>query len=193
MVIASELRAGMVIRIEGQIYKVVEVESKAGAAKMSGVVKTQLINLRSGRIWEPHFRPQERLEELQLHRRMMEFLYADGDTCTFMRPDTFEQIEVSSAIVGGAKNFLQPGMELPVEFFEGEAIRAVFPEVAEARVATTAPPSHSQRDSAWKEAVLENGLAIRVPLFIAPGETVRVDVKSGRCVERAHTGQKRSA
>ena len=193
MVIASELRAGMVIRIEGQIYKVVEVESKAGAAKMSGRVKTQLINVRSGRMWEPHFRPQERLEELQLDRHMMEFLYADGDTCTFMRPDTFEQIEVSSAIVGGAKDFLQPGMELPVEFFEGEAIRAVFPEVAEARVATTAPPSHSQRDSAWKEAVLENGLAIRVPLFIAPGETVRVDVKSGRYVERAHAGQKRSA
>jgi elongation factor P len=160
---------------------------------MSGRVKTQLINVRSGRMWEPHFRPQERLEELQLDRHMMEFLYADGDTCTFMRPDTFEQIEVSSAIVGGAKDFLQPGMELPVEFFEGEAIRAVFPEVAEARVATTAPPSHSQRDSAWKEAVLENGLAIRVPLFIAPGETVRVDVKSGRYVERAHAGQKRSA
>jgi elongation factor P len=193
MVIASELRLGMVIRIEGQIYKVVEVESKAGSAKMGGVVKAQLINIRSGRMWEPHFRPQERLEELQLDRRMMEFLYADSDSCTFMRPDAFEQIEVPSTILGGAKDFLRPGMRLPVEFFEGEAISAVFPEVAEARVATTAPPSHSQRDSAWKEAVLENGLAIRVPLFIAPGETVRVDVKSGRYVERARAEQKHSA
>ena len=137
MVIASELRAGMVIRIEGQVHKVVEVESKAGAAKMGGVVKTKLINVRSGRMWEPHFRPQERLEELQLDRRMMEFLYADGDTCTFMRPETFDQIEIPNAILGTAKGFLQPGMELPVEFFEGEAISAVFPEVAEARVART--------------------------------------------------------
>jgi len=99
MVIASELRAGMVIRIEGQVHKVVEVESKAGAGKMGGVVKTKLINVRSGRMWEPHFRPQERLEELQLDRRMMEFLYADGDTSTFMRPDTFEQIEIPNAIL----------------------------------------------------------------------------------------------
>jgi elongation factor P len=193
MVIASELRAGMVIRIEGQVHKVLEVESKAGAAKMSGVVKTKLINVRSGRMWEPHFRPQEKLEELQLDRRMMEFLYADDDTCTFMRPDTFEQIEVPSAILGTAKGFLQPGMELAVEFFEGEAISAVFPEVAEARVARTASPSHSQRDSAWKEAVLENGLAVRVPLFIAPGDTVRVDVKTGRYVERGRAERKRSA
>jgi elongation factor P len=193
MVIASELRAGMVLRIEGQVHKVIEVESKAGAAKMGGVVKAKLINVRSGRMWEPHFRPQERLEELQLDRHMMEFLYSDGDTCTFMHPDTFEQIQVPGAILGAAKGFLQPGMELPVEFFEGEPISAVFPEVAEARVARTAPPSHSQRDSAWKEATLENGLTIRVPLFIGPGETVRVDVKTGRYVERAHAEHKRSA
>jgi len=84
-------------------------------------------------------------------------------------------------------------MELPVEFFVGEPISVVFADVAEARVATTAPPSHSQQDSAWKKATLENGLAIRVPLFIAPGEIVRVDVRTGRYVERARTERKRSA
>jgi len=192
MVIASELREGMIIRVEGQIYKVLEVESKAGAAKMGGVVKTKLINVKTGRLWEPHFRPQEKLDDLELERRTMEFLYASGDTCTFMRPDTFEQIEVPAAVLGLAEKFLQPGMELPVEFFEGEAISIVFPDVTEARVATTAPPSHSQQDSAWKEATLENGLAIRVPLFIAPGEILRVDVRTGRYVERARTERKRA-
>jgi elongation factor P len=193
MVIATELREGMVIRVEGQIYKVLEVESKAGAAKMGGVVKTKLINVRSGRMWEPHFRPQERLEDLELDRRMMEFLYAEGDTCTFMRPDTFEQVEVPGAILGLAAKFLQPGMELPVEFFEDEPISVVFPDVAEACVATTAPPSHSQQDSAWKDATLDNDLRIRVPLFIAPGEIVRVNVKDGRYVERARVERKRIA
>jgi elongation factor P len=124
---------------------------------------------------------------------MMEFLFAEADTSTFMHPDTFEQIEVPGAILGLAGTFLQPGMEVPLEFFEGEPIRVVFPDVAEARVATTAPPSHSQQDSAWKEAMLENGLAIRIPLFIAPGEIVRVDVKSGRYVERARAEHKRTA
>jgi elongation factor P len=193
MVIASDLRAGMVIRIEGEIYKVLEVESKAGAAKMGGVVKTKLINARSGRMWEPHFRPQERLEDLELERRMMEFLFAQGGTCTFMRPDTYEQVDVPGAILGPGEKFLQPGMEMPVEFFEGEPISVVFPAVAEVGVAHTAPAAHSPQDSAWKEATLENGLAIRVPLFIAPGEIVRVDVRTGRYVERAHTERKRSA
>ena len=193
MVVASDLHEGMAIRIENQIYKVLDVESKAGAAKMGGVVKTKLINARSGRMWEPHFRPQERLEDLNLERRKMEFLYAEGDTCTFMRPDTFEQVEIPGAILGAAKEFLQPGLEMPVEFFETEPISVVFPDIMEVRVATTAPRSHSQQDAAWKEATLENGFAIRVPLFIAPGEIVRVDVKTGRYVERARTEHKRSA
>ena len=193
MVAAAELHEGVVLRIEGHIYKVVEAEYKAGAAKMSGVVKTKLINLRTGHMWEPHFRPLERLESLELERRKMEFLYAEGDRCTFMRPDTFEQVEIPRAILGFAAEFLEPGMEVPVDFFEGEALSVVFPEVAEARVATTAPAMHSSQDNAWKEAKLENGLAIHVPLFIAPGEIVRVDVKTGRYVERVRVERKRSA
>jgi elongation factor P len=193
MVAAAELREGTVLRIEGHIYKVIEAEYKAGAAKMSGVVKTKLVNLRTGHMWEPHFRPLERLEELQLERRKMEFLYAEGETCTFMRPDTFEQVELPRAILGFAAAFLEPGMEVPVDFFEGEAISAVLPEVVEARVATTAPAIHAPQDNAWKEGKLENGLVIHVPLFIAPGEIVRVDVKTGRYVERARAERKRSA
>lgn len=193
MINASELRSGMALRIDGQIYRVLEVESKAGAAKMSGVVKAKLINARTARGWEPHFRPQERLEDLQLERRTMQFLYGDDDNSTFMSPDSFEQVAVSSAILGAARSFLQSGMEMPVEFFENQPISVVLPDVAEARVVRTAAPSHSQQDSAWKEATLDNGLAIRVPLFIATGETIRVDVKAARYVERARAERKRTA
>jgi len=193
MVIASELHEGMVVRIESQIYKVLELESKAGAAKMGGVVKTKMINVRSGRGWEPHFRPQERLEDLPIERRQMEFLYADGDGCTFMRPDTFDQVTVPTAVIGTAAKFLRSGEQVPVEFFGDEAIAVVLPSIMEARIANTAPPSRSQQDSAWKEATLENGLATRVPLFIAAGEMVRIEVSTGRYVERAHADRKRTA
>lgn len=193
MIIASELHAGVVIRIEQQIYKVLGVESKAGAAKMGGVVRTKLINVRSGRMWEPHLRPQEKLEVLELERHTMEFLFADGDGCTFMRPDTFEQIEVPAAIVGDGSCFLQSGMQVPIEFFEGAPISVVLPEVAEARVVNTASASHSPRDGAWKGAVLENGLSVRVPLFIAPGEMVRVEIRTGRYVERARADRRHIA
>jgi elongation factor P len=193
MIIASDLRPGMVIRIEGEIYKVLEVEAKAGAAKMGGVVKAKLSNVRSARLWEPHFRPQERLEDLDLERHMMEFLFAEGDGCTFMNPDTYEQIEIPNAVLGLGQKFLQSGMELPVEFFDGEPISVVFPDIADVRVSETAPPAHSQQDSAWKEATLENGISVRVPLFIGPGELVRVEVKTGRYVERARAEHKRPA
>lgn len=114
---------------------------QAGATKLGGVVKAKLSNVRGGRMWEPHFRPQERLEDLELERHNMEFLFGEGDTCTFMRPDTFEQAEVPNPVLGLAARFLQPGMELPVEFFDGHPITVVFSDVAEARVVDTAPPA----------------------------------------------------
>lgn len=193
MIIASELREGMAIRVEGHVYRVLEVESKAGAAKLSGTVKTKLSNVKSGRMWEPHFRPQERLETLELEQRRLEFLFSEGDICTFMDPETFEQAEVPRALLGPAERFMQPGMQLPLEFFEGHPISIIFPDVVEARVVTTAPAVHSQQDSAWKEATLENGDIVRVPLFIASGEVVRVEVKTGRYLERVRSERKQSA
>ncbi len=190
MVIATELKAGSAVRIEGQVYKVLEIESKAGTAKLGGVVKAKLSNVASGRLWEPHFRPLERLENLELDRRNMEFLYSDEDGCTFMDPASFDQIQISREIVGSSERFLEPGMQIPVEFFVDQPISVVFPDIVEARVADTAPAAHSQQDSTFKTAKLANGLAIRVPLFIAPGEMIRVDVRSLRYVERAKAARK---
>jgi len=193
MIEASELARGMVVRVEGQVFRVLEVEAKAAAAKLGGVVKAELSNVKTGRLWEARFRPQERLEDLPVDRRNMEFLFHDGSTCTFMDPVSFEQVEVSDEIVGPAATFLQSGNQVPVEFFEGRPIHAMLPDIVEARVIQTAPPSHSQQDSAWKEATLENGVSIRVPLFIAPDERVRVDLRTGRYLERVHPDRKRIA
>lgn len=193
MATASELAEGMVIRAEGQIYRVLKVESKAAAAKLGGVVKAELSNVATGRVWEARFRPQEHVEELQVERRNMEFLFREAETTTFMDPETFEQIEVPDELLGIAVNFLRSGTTVPLEFFEGKPISAVLPDIVEARVVRTAPPAHSQQDSAWKEATLENGTPIRVPLFIAPEEWVRVDLRTGRYVERVHSDRKRIA
>lgn len=192
MVIANELKPGMAVRVEGQAYKVLEVETKAGAAKLGGVVKAKLSNVISGRLCEPHFRPLERPEDLELDRRNLEFLYSDEDNCTFMDPQSFEQMEVPLALVGPAEKFLQPGMQLPVQFFDSQPISVVLPDVLEVRVTDTAPASHAQQDSTLKEAVLENGVVIRVPLFIGPGEIVRVDVRTLRYLERAKAERKHS-
>ena len=191
MIAASQLREGTAIRIEGQIYKVLEVESRAGAAKMGGVVKAKLRNAASGRMWEPHFRPDERLEDLELQRQAMEFVYRAAGICVFMNPDNYEQEEIPAAVIGTAERFLAEGMKVSVESFEGRPISVVLPASMEVRVAETASPVHSGQENTWKEARLETGVQIQVPLFVAPGETVRIDLKTGRYLERVRGERKK--
>lgn len=184
MVIASQLHDGMAVRIQNEVYKVLEVDVKAGGGQLGGVVKTKLRNVTSGRMWEPHFRPDERLDNLELQKQTMEFLYSDDDNAVFMHPETYEQVEVPLATLGHSPNLLQAGMRLSVEFFDTRPISVVFPTTVEARVTDTAPPAHSGEDTTWKEATLDNGLHIKVPLFITTGEVVRIEVKSNKYLER---------
>jgi elongation factor P len=190
---AAELKPGMAVRLEGQIFKVLAAELKAGAGQAGGVVKTKLRNVATGRLLEPHLRPDERVEDLALERQTMEFLYGDGENVTFMNPETFEQVEIGRAAMGPAGRFLKPEMKVPVEFFDGRPVSVALPSVVEARIADTALPVHSQQDNTWKEATLENGAVIRVPLFIEKGEMVRVDVENARYVERVRMERKRGA
>ena len=182
----------MALWIEGQVFKVLEVEVKAGGGQLGGVVKSKLRNVNSGRLWEPHFRPDERLENLELERQTMEYIYSDADSCVFMNQNTYEQMEAPRGVVGAAERFLEPGVRAVVEFFDGQPISIELPPVIEARVAETASPIHSGQDNTWKLAKLENGVEIQVPLFVGPGEMVRIEVKSGRYLERVRE-KKRSA
>jgi elongation factor P len=193
MIAAAELKPGMALRLEGNIYKVIAAEFKAGAGQLGGVVKTKLKNISNGRFLEPHFRPDERLEDLELERKTMEMLFGDAETVTFMNAETYEQAEIPRAVAGPAGKFLMPGMTLAVEFFEGQPVNLIFPPVAEVRIADTAPAVHAQHDSTWKQAKLENGAVIMVPLFIEKGETVHVDVQSEQYVDRVRLVHKRGA
>lgn len=193
MIVASELKAGMAIRMEGQVFKVLHSEFKAGGGQAGGAVKSLLQNVVTGREWERRFHPDEKLDNLAIERRNMEFLYADGDNCIFMDPGNFEQVEVPRAVLGKMESFLQAGVNLPVEFCDDKPISVLLPDVVEARVKETAPPQHAQQDSTWKEAVLENGVQILVPLFIGPGELVRIDTRTGKYLERVRADKKKGA
>jgi elongation factor P len=190
MITASQIRAGMALRVEGQVYKVLQVDVKAGAGQQGGTVKTQMRNVESGRLWEPHFRPDLRMEDLEIERQNMEFLYATGGEYVFMNPDTFDQVEIPAAVLGEGMRFLKEGVRIPVEFFDGKPISVAFPEFVDLRVADTAAPAHGQQDSTWKEATLDNGVQIMVPLFIATGEMVRINVQTGRYLERVREKRK---
>ena len=191
MVIASQLRPGTVLKIGTDLFKVIESTYHVGQGKMPGSVHSKLRHVLKGTFKELRFRPEERLEDTQLEKQEMEFLYSDADSATFMNPKSFDQVSIPLEAIGPATKFLQPEMKVPVEFYEGQPVSIVFPEIVEVKVHTTAQPVHQQQDNTYKPATLQNGLELMVPQFIKPGETVRVEVASGKYVDRVRADTKR--
>jgi elongation factor P len=185
MVTAQQLRPGMAIRFEGVNYKVMNCEYHPGQGKMGGVTHARLRNLATGTFREHSLRAELKLDVLPVEKQSMEFIYSDADQCYFMNPVSFEQVGIEIGVVGPAGRFLQPGMQLPVEFIEGQPISVVFPDIVEMRVAVTAPPAHGQQDNTWKTARLDNGLEIMVPQFIKSGDLIRLETETLKYVDRA--------
>lgn len=158
---------------------------------MPGAVHARLQDLTTGSTTDRRFRPEEKLTTVSVERETMEFLYRDGDAFYFMNPTTFEQLPVSGRVLGNKADFLQPGVRLPVETIGEQAIGVVFPESVDLRVVSTAQPMHQRDTSALKTAVLENGMEVLVPLFIKEGELIRIEVATGKYLERVKEPGKR--
>jgi elongation factor P len=191
MVIASQLRPGTILRINNDLFKVVESQYHLGQGKMPGSVHAKLRGVLKGTFKELRFRPEERLEETELEKHEMEFLYSDADSATFMNPKTYEQVSIPLEAIGAAATFLQAEVNVPVEFYQGQPVSIVFPEIVEVKIRTTAQPVHQQQDNTYKFATLENGMELMVPHFIKPGETVRIEVATGKYVDRVRADTKR--
>ncbi len=185
MVTASQMRAGMAVRFESQPYKVLVAEYHPGQGKMGGVTHARLKNLSTGTLWEHSFRADLKLEELEVSRQPMDYLYEEAGLCYFMDPETFDQVAVPRQVIGEQASLLQPEMRVAVEIIEGSPVSVAFPDVLEVRVAETAPPIHQAVDNVWKPARLENDLEIMVPPFIKNGDLIRLDVANLKYMDRA--------
>ena len=181
---ASDIRSGMAIRLEGVPYRVLHAEYHAGGGKMHGAVHAKLEKLDSGHLTERRFRPEERFEELELERQAMEYLYDDGEQCILMHPETYEQVGVPKTALGCFARYLQANQQIEVEFLEGEPIDVRHPASVELGVRSTPAPIHLENSSVLKDAVLENGVEVHVPQFIKEGDIVRIDVETGKYLER---------
>jgi elongation factor P len=190
MVLASQLRAGMAVRFEGQVYKVLLADYHPGQGKMGGATHARLKNLSTGALWDHSFRSELKLDDLAVEKQSMDFLYTDADACYFMNPETYEQVAVPSSLLGEQARFLRPEMRLPVESVEGLPVSVLFPDIIEVRIGDTAPPVHAQQDSTWKAARLDNGVEIMVPQFIKNGDVIRLDVQNLKYIDRAKGGMK---
>ncbi len=181
---ASEIKGGMVLRLDGQLFQVVLSDFHQGTGKMGGQQHVKIRNLATGHVLERRYRPDEKLEVVEVDRRRLEYSYQDGEFHVFMDPETFDQVPIHRDLLEGKIPFLKE--ELPVTgiFHEKRPLTLQFPEFVDLEVTTSPPPIHEQETSTPKSVTLENGMEILVPPFIKEGDRVRVNVETGKYMER---------
>lgn len=173
------LKRGMLIRHQNHVYTVVDFQERR-TGKMRPTVHVSLRDVRDGRPVDRSLDQLEPIDEVPHAIRPAQYLYARGDACLFMDSETFEEFELTPEHLQGAGSFLKEGEQYRVVFVDNRPLSLDLPQCVPLRVAETAAPSHSVGNTAsvLKEATLENGLVVRVPLFIKMGDTVRVDTRA---------------
>lgn len=180
----AAFRNGMVIRYNGELYTVVEFHH-VSPGNWRAFVRVRLKNVKSGRVLEQRFRAGEEIEEVRVEHENWQFLYVDGDDYVFMNTETFDQQPVPKEMLGDAVKFLkeQDIVELLVD---GENIVAVeIPNFLELKVESAEPGVRGDTaNNVTKPATLETGAVVNVPLFVNPGDRIRIDTRTGQYVER---------
>ena len=181
----NEIKPGAVIEHDGSLWVAVKTHAvKPG--KGGAYNQVELKNLFDGRKLNERFRSAESVEQIELDFKGYTFLYASGDTLTFMDKETFEQIEIAKDFVGERAAFLQDGMEVKVESYEGRPISVKLPLNVTLQVVEADPVVKGQTAaSSYKPAKLENGLRVMVPPFIESGTRIVVATEDASYVKRA--------
>ena len=181
----SDIRNGITLKIDEGLFTVLEFQHvKPG--KGGAFVRTKLRNARSGAVIERTYRADERLEQAIIDKRDTQYLYRDGDDYIFMDQSNFDQLPVSSKSLGEATKFLKETGKAMLISYDEEIIGVELPASVELTIAETEPGVQGDRVSgARKPATLETGYVVQVPLFVGPGEAIRVDTRTGEYMTRA--------
>jgi elongation factor P len=185
MLKATQLRPGMVIVHEGQLYTVHSVDHRTPGNKR-GAMATKMRGLKSGSIIDYRFRAEDFVQRAVLDEIEFQYMYSDTEGYHFMNTKDYEQIHLGADILGDAVNYLIPDLIVNLEFYEGKPIGAVLPDTVDLAVVDTEPTVQKATASAvMKPAKLETGLMINVPPFINNGDKVKVDTGEARYIQRA--------
>ena len=188
MILATDVKEGTALRLDGKIWKVLEVVRHTGSGQMHGFIELKLHDVRFGHFGDKRFKHADHLEEVELRKRPMEYLYSDSEASYFMDPESFEQVSIPKTAIGTAEKFMKEGMKITVELLGEEALTVQFPKVMELKIASTGPGIRGGHDvSTMKPATLENGLEILVPQFVETGDAVRVDTERVKYMDRVTT------
>lgn len=186
MATTNDLKNGLVLKLEGQLWTVVEFQHvKPG--KGPAFVRSKLKNVMSGKTIDKTFNAGTKVETSNVDKRTMQYLYKDGDDFVFMDGKTFDQVTVSASVVGGAEKFMLENQEAVVATHEDIPLFVELPASVELQITFTEPGLQGDRSTGGtKPATLETGAQIQVPLFLEQGTTVKVDTRDGSYLGRAN-------
>ena len=181
----NEIRPGNVLEHDGGLWVAVKV-GHVKPGKGGAFAQVEMKNLRNGSKLNERFRSADKVEKVRLEQKDQQFLYEDDAMLTFMDAETFEQITLPADLLGDRRPFLQDGMTVVIEYYEEEALNVTLPEKVTCTVVETEPVVKGQTAAnSFKSAILDNGVKITVPPFVAQDEAVVVSTETFEYVERA--------
>ena len=185
MVSATQMRPGMVIKFNNELYSIFSVNHRT-PGNLRGFVQVKMRSLRSGSMTEHRFSSEDKVEKALLEEHEMQYLYDDGEYYYFMNTENFEQMHLMKDLLGDATQYLIPDLMVKVEFYEGKAMSVELPATVDMMVMETEPGMKGATVSnVTKPAKLETGLVVQVPSIITEGEKIRVNTAEGTYQERA--------
>ena len=181
----NQFKAGMALVLDGELYILVEFQHvKPG--KGAAFVRTKLRSLKSGAVLNKTFDSGEKFQEAFIEKRSLQFQYRAGDAFHFMDLESYETVSLQREELGSTADYLVENMEVKGEFYEGKSIGMELPTTVVLKVVESDPGLKGDTSkSAMKPAVMETGLKIQVPLFVGPGDQVKVDTRTGEYAGRA--------
>ena len=184
MVSATELKRGMVIKMDGELYTVVDYQHVT-PGNWRGMVQAKLKSMKQGSIVQKRFRSTDKVEDIFLEHRSMEYLYRDGDNYCFMDTENYEQLLLPEEAVKDAILYMTLNSQAKIAFYEGKALSIELPTSVTLKIVETDPGMKGDTVvNVYKPAKLETGLIVKVPLFVNNGETIKVDTRPGEFLGR---------
>ena len=185
MASTNDLKNGLVLNLDGELWAVVEFQHvKPG--KGGAFVRTKLKNYRTGAVLDRTFRGDEKLPLALIDKREMQYLYREGTALVFMDNDTFDQVHVETSDLGSSVDYLKEGDTAVLHVYQDNIVAAELPAAVELTITATEPGVQGDRVSgARKPATVETGLVVQVPLFVETGEKIKVDTRTGEYLARA--------
>ncbi len=185
MISSNDLKPGQTINVDGDIYVVLDI-SQNKTARSAMVVKAKVRNLRTGSNIELSWGGGEKVEPAMIEKREMQYLYEDGESMVFMDNETYEQVEIPTSRLEWERKFIKENDNVNITSYEGEIIGVSLPDKVTLQITECEPAVKGDTaTNAMKNATLETGLQVKVPLFIAEGENIVINTSDGKYSGRA--------